>query len=370
MKQWKKRILSLALSLLTVLALIPAPSSAALSGVYFTAVNEQLLDLSYDTMPFWSGNTLYISSRFFEQSDLEVRYVRNASLGLAVLYTAKTDLRFDLEAMTATDKSGRVYTTPAIEKAGVVFFPMNLVCSYFGLTASYLETDTVPLIRLTNLSAVLSDKDFVDAASAMMAERYADYESWWKTRQPIQTDPRPPVQASEGQKIFLLLESMSAEDTRRAMELLEGHQATFLLPQEQLEDGDLVRALVCAGHGVALLARSESEEQLREEILAARDLVWKNSCTWLNLVWSEEELDLTRLMDELGCVRVGADVTGGRKGLTSSKQVDALLGTIGGYRDDLPVLLDSASRYLAGLGELVEKLDRAQYRICAWRLAG
>lgn len=369
MEHGKRRILSLVLSVLLMLSLVPTGTRAALSGVYFTAVNEQLLELSYDTMPFWSGNTLYISSRFFEQGDLEVRYVRNASLGLAVLYTAKTDLRFDLEAMTATDKSGRVYTTPAIEKNGVVFFPMNLVCSYFGLTASYLETDTVPLIRLTNLSAVLSDKDFVDAASSMMAERYTAYEAWWNARQPDQSDSRPPVQASEGQKIFLLLESLSAQETFSAMEVLEEHQATFLLPLEQLADGDLVRALVAGGHGVALLAQGESQEELREQILSARDLVWKSSCWWLNLVWFDGEEDLAPLMDELGCVRLSADITGGKKGLTSSKQVDALLGTIGGYRDDLPVFLDRNSQYLTGLEELVDKLDRAKYHICAWRLA-
>ena len=369
MKNRTRRALSLMLSLLFVLGLVPARTKAALSGVYFTAVNEQMLDLSYDTMPFWSGNTLYISSRFFEQGDLDVRYVRNTSLDLAVLYTAKTDLRFDLKTGKATDKSGRTYNTPAIEKSGVVFFPMNLVCSYFGLTGSYLETATVPLIRLTNINAALSDKDFVDAASAMMAERYAEYEKWWKTSGYASSENRPPVQAMAGQKVFLLLESLSAEETLAALDMLGDHQATFLLPPDQITNGDLVRALVCRGHAVALLATGESGDSIRSQILSARETVWKASCTWLHLVWCEGESDLSALMEELGCVRLQADVTAGKKGLTSSRQVSALLTAIGSHRDDLPVYLDRASRYTEGLAELVEKLHKAQYRICAWRLS-
>ena len=52
-KAWKTRAWALALSVTLALALLPAAGRAVLSDVYFTAVNEQLLDLTSDTMPFW-----------------------------------------------------------------------------------------------------------------------------------------------------------------------------------------------------------------------------------------------------------------------------------------------------------------------------
>ena len=55
---WKTRAWALALAVALALALPPAVGQAVLSDVYFTAVNEQLLDLTSDTMPFWSGGEI------------------------------------------------------------------------------------------------------------------------------------------------------------------------------------------------------------------------------------------------------------------------------------------------------------------------
>ena len=94
-------------------------------------------------------------------------------------------------------------------------------------------------------SAILDDVGFIDAASWQMAGLYADYLRSTETAPegpsaPQTPEPPPPVQAAEGQKIYLLLSSRSGEDTRRAMELLGDAQGTFLLTLEQMEDGDQI----------------------------------------------------------------------------------------------------------------------------------
>ena len=134
---WKTRAWALALAVALALALPPAAGQAVLSDVYFTAVNEQLLDLTSDTMPFWSGGVLYVPSRVFSGTDLGVSYVRNNTMGLVMLYTNRVDLRFDLEKQTASDKQGRIYSGHAIERGGIVFFPLPVVCGYFGQDWSY-----------------------------------------------------------------------------------------------------------------------------------------------------------------------------------------------------------------------------------------
>ena len=221
MKRFGRQILALALSVVMVLALAPpSGGQAVLSGVYLTAVNDQLLELNSETMPFYSSGVLYVSSKVFEGTDLGVSYVRNSSMGLAVLYTPRTDLRFDLANQTVYDQQGVVYSGYAIEKGSYVFFPLDMVCRYFGLRWSYNETDTVPLIRVQSSCAGLFDSCFLDAATGQMNSYYAAYERLVQAQQDTQPQEDPPIYAAAGQKVFLVIESTNAEDTLSALEIL------------------------------------------------------------------------------------------------------------------------------------------------------
>ena len=63
-----KRLLCLLLTVLMLCSLVPETTFAD-TTVYFTAVNDQLLSLSDDTMPFWSGGRLYLSSTAISGSE-------------------------------------------------------------------------------------------------------------------------------------------------------------------------------------------------------------------------------------------------------------------------------------------------------------
>lgn len=370
MRNFIRRFLALALSAAVVLVLaVPSSGQAVLSGVYFTAVNDRLLELNSDTMPFYSGGVLYVSSKVFEGTDLGVSYVRNSSMGLAVLYTPRTDLRFDLANQTVYDQQGVTYSGYAIEKGSVVFFPLDMVCRYFSLRWSYNETGTVPLIRVQNGGAALDDSSFLDAATGQMNSYYAAYEKLVESQQSGPSQEDPPIYAVAGQKVFLIIETTSAEDTVSAMEALGSAQATFLLTAEQMRDGDLLRGLAAGGHAVALRAAGASESEVEAEIETARDLLWQSACLWLNLVWYEGAAEAGQLLEELGCVPVTAEVDRRSSGLSSAAQARSLLSAIGRYREDLSVCLGSDSGCLKGLAPLVEELTAAQYRICAWRIA-
>ena len=142
-----RRILVWPLAVLLALTLVPNRGRAALEGVYFTAANEQLLDLTSETMPFYSGGVLYVSSKVFEGTDLGVTFVYNSTTKMAMLYTARTDLRFDLANQTTTDKNGNRYQAYALERNGYVFLPIGTVCGFFGLMWTINETGIAPLIR-------------------------------------------------------------------------------------------------------------------------------------------------------------------------------------------------------------------------------
>lgn len=368
MKNWRRRLAAWALALVLTLAMTPGQGQAVLQGVYLTAVNENILELSSETMPFWSGGVLYVSNQVFEGTDLGISYVRNSSMGLAILYTPRTDLRFDLEGQTVYDKQGNTYNAYAIERGGYVFFPLDMVCRYFGLTWSSNETDTVPLIRIKSSSAALDDSSFLDAASGLLNSEYAAYEKLVASQQIDPPEEDTQIHAAEGQKVFLIVNSQSPEDTLAVLEKLDGEQVTVLLSLEQMENGDLLRALVAGGHGIALKAAGVSVGGVQAELEAARELLWQSACAWLHLVWYEGEADIGALLEETGFHQVTPGLDRRDTGVSSHTRARSLLSAIGRYREDLAVYLGGDSGCLTGMDTLLDGLRTAQYRVCAWRV--
>ena len=84
------RLAALALAVMMTLSIAPQRTEAVLSGVYFTAVNDELLDLRDDTMPFWSDGHLYVSNAIFTGiygSALGIRCAYNSIQQTAVVFS-------------------------------------------------------------------------------------------------------------------------------------------------------------------------------------------------------------------------------------------------------------------------------------------
>ena len=71
-----KKMLCALLCILMLCSLVP-PETAASPTVYFSAVNDTLLDLSDETMPLWSGGRLYVTYASAWKSDLGISYSYN-----------------------------------------------------------------------------------------------------------------------------------------------------------------------------------------------------------------------------------------------------------------------------------------------------
>jgi len=375
MKKFLRLPAALLLTCTLLFLLSPLPGRASAAGACFTAANDQLMDLTADTMPFYSNGVLYVSSRLFEGGELGLSYGRNTSLGLATLYMqgSNMDLRFDLAGQTAYDKQYNVYNGYAIEKGGDIFFPLDLVCRYFGLSWSYNETDTIPLIRVKSDSVILSDARFINAAATLMQSRYDEFQRAQSSRPAapstpgspdspsvpeIVTPPEPSVQAAEGQRIFLIFDGQDARDILPA---LGDAQATFLLTVDDLADGDLVRSLVAQGYAVALRMQAESPEEAAAELTAGRDALWQAACCCLELVWFDGADDLTSLTDAQGLVRIQAQING------ADMDPADLLRTVGQYREDVSVYWGGGDRP-DDLARTLDILVEAKYLLSGWRL--
>ena len=303
----RKRLASLLLALLMLASLAP-PRAGAAGSVCFTAVNDTLLPLSDDTMPVFIGGTLYVASAAFDGTDLGIYFSRSRDKTTAVLYKQRKALTFDIARGTVDANDGRYLLGAAVTRGDVVFFTLDTVCEYFGLTYSYTSISYGHLLRIKNSSAVLSDAAFIDAADAPMAQRYARYFQP-EPDEPGQTvEPDPPSETTPPQDkaqrtVYFAFEAADAPAAERALSRLGGGRAACVFAAEGLDGaGDLLRRLA-AGAGSAALRvdASAGAESALAQIEAGNRALWSAASMKTRLVRldgaSEETL---RLVSEAG----------------------------------------------------------------------
>ena len=286
-----KRLLCLLLTVLMLCSLVPETTLAD-TTVYFTAVNDQLLSLSDDTMPFWSGGRLYFSSTAISGSDLGIFYSRSRDKQTAVVYRQGSALTFDLASGAVSDQNERSYSGAAIVRGDVVFLPVDLLTRFFALDYSYTRISYGYLVRIKSDSVVLSDAKFIDAAAAPMAQRYNEY---IKAHTPDDT-PQPNAD-NDADPVYLAL---SVTDEALSLELLSaleniGARATFLFTEKELaESGDLLRRLSVVGSAVALkVDASAGGGRTVAAIERANDALWTACNRKARLVLLENAADET-----------------------------------------------------------------------------
>ena len=160
-----------------MLSLLAVPTAAAKS-VYFTAVNENILELKEETMPFWSGQNLYVDSAIFSDRWLGLYCNRNRVNGTVVILETSGQRRalvFELDTGYVTGSDGNNYYPAAVQRNGQVFVPAGVVADYFGLTYNNIRVDHGFLIWIHSANApvsLLTTQEFANAASDQMTARY------------------------------------------------------------------------------------------------------------------------------------------------------------------------------------------------------
>ena len=290
-----KRLFCLLLSALLLFSLAPGPARAD-TTVYFTAVNDQLLSLSDDTMPFWSGGRLYLSSTAISGSDLGVFYSRSRDKQTVVVYRQGSALTFDLSSGAVNDQSGRQYGGSAIVRGDVVFLPIELLTQFFALDYSYTRISYGYLVRIKSDAVVLSDAKFIDAAAAPMAQRYNEYMKSRSGELMPGDTPRPSAD-SDTDRVYLTLPVTDASLSLELLSSLErsGAKATFLFSEKQLADsGDLLRRLRVGGSAVALrIDASGGSGRTISAIERANDALWAACNRKTRLVVLEDAAEAT-----------------------------------------------------------------------------
>ncbi len=346
----KKRRMAFALALLLAVQLLCLPSASA-EQVYFTAVNETVLELTESSMPFWSGGYLYVASTVFSGSDeLGFSSSRNQAKQTLVFWMPSQEnnaLVFDLAAGTVTDGRGEAKYPGALVRGSTIFVPVGLMAASFGLSYTNTPVSNGYLVRVRNSRSVLSDAVFADAAASQMAARYEQYRQ--SKTAAAETEPVQPDEADEsGRRVYLCIQADDAGQVETLLNVLNQYhcQATFYCTESFLKSGgDLLRRMEATGQGIGLLAENEAEAQRLNRLLFAA------VSTKTRLVRSGADENRGALT-EAGLYPLQADLDRERQGLRGSGAANALLERVTGRSGSSVVWLGTRVT-AAGLGSFL-----------------
>lgn len=155
----------LAVLMIGTLAILPNVLAATYNGstVYYTVINDTMLDLMYASMPALVGEKMYVPYTLFTEF-FGIRSSYSAAEQILFLSNAERLVRFDITRGMAYDKNLNEIRQAALIIRGQVFVPAEFVADYFGFYYSFVSG--ADIVRLSDNSATYPDQ--------MLSSVYAD----------------------------------------------------------------------------------------------------------------------------------------------------------------------------------------------------
>ena len=361
-----------ALVLLAVLMALGLSTLSAAAGrsIYFLAVNDTVLPLSDETMPFWENGYLYIPSTIFAgdvYKELEIGYIPNQSRQLLVLYTAGKSLHFPLGESYAQDTSGNSYYPGAVERNGIAFVPAALVAEFFDLSYSVTSVtgsgavsseDRGWLVWLRQGSYNLTAAQFADAAVPQMRARYDQYVKSKETQsEEVPTVPEETEESFPGKSVYLCLEASDGAQVEAVLDVLDaqGARAAFYCTEEFLnEEGGLLRRMAATGQTIGILA--DGEDPL-EQVRRGNEALYAATCGKTRMVYCKDEGGRSTL-EQAGYCCLAPDLDRASYGLTGAGAAQTLYQRLNTQRNDTSVWL-GGNVTAAGLQSLIQQAENS-----------
>lgn len=252
---------------------LPTPASAA--TIYLTALNDNVPKASADTMPLWSGGTLYVPYSVFDYTTtgidlgIDVSYIR--SRGTLNLYNIKRMVTFDLESGICYNLlTGDEMDAKCIMRNNRPYLPLDWVCNFFGLSYSYNVLPNVSqgyLVRIKSSAVVLTDGQFIDAASDLIDRRLREYNQSLNPSGSTPSSPSSPSTPSDTDPTnvatYLAIRCADWTGVAEMLDTLEQQHVYalfFLDPGIVGQQPDLLRRILGSGHSVGLSAQGDTPE--------------------------------------------------------------------------------------------------------------
>ena len=284
MNRMKKRVIATIVAVCVIAAVTPVVSRAVVIP-YFMAVNDTLLPFNDDTMPYVSGNEIYVPPAMF--SGAGVWAVASEDLEWARLYRGPGKYADFLTGRGVTqDQDGNNLQWPAARRIGGRFYvPLQYVCDFFGLTFEIIEIsrDIIPQEQMRVIR--IKSRDGVNGLTFVGLNRNAirnAYNEYYAPPPPLPTVPPdipggvpvtlPPVIEPQpvysDVTIYISFYDISAGGTDVLFEILDaisesGYKFCFFVSENDInEDPGLIRKIYGSGHMIGLWLEHGSSAEL------------------------------------------------------------------------------------------------------------
>ncbi len=153
-----------------------ARADAAPDGIYFVAVENMVLPLTEETMPFWHDGYLYISGDVFTGNVRDTLGISRAAIGDAVLlYRGEQSLLFRRGYPYAQDSAENTYAPGMVWDGENGYVPASVVARYFNLLYSTTDVEHGKLVWLRSASFTMPERAFAKAATFQLNTAYQEY---------------------------------------------------------------------------------------------------------------------------------------------------------------------------------------------------
>ena len=359
-------------------------TAQAAGNIYLTAVNENLLELTSDTMPTWSNGVLYVPYTVFDGSytgiNLGISSSYSRDEGTVTLYTLQQMVVFDLNRgtcynpLTEQTLSGR-----AILRNGRPYVPVASVCSFFGLSYSVIDIDEGYIVRIKGSGVVLSDYSFVDSAQNSIRNRIRDYNQANQsqptpgvlppTYNPEEPDtditvPDDPVDTD----VIPTYLAFSCEDSQGLSEILDtldsrNQRAIFFFDAQGLErEDDLIFRILGSGYSIGLIAQGRSTSATNRLLEEANQTLSQVAYTRTSVVLVPESQREELEAEGWICWNETASAVP-TQGVGTNTYANQVLKRISGNHARVYLTLDASSETARVLPTLLRRLSEEGYGV-------
>ena len=147
-------------------------AGAAPAGLNFICLNDTLLDVS--KQPYYAGQQIYVPGDIFSYFGIYYTYFTESQV--VSVWTEQTQYYFELTSGNTYDQNDVYYSAQAVYYNGQPVVPLFFICASFGLSWSFVQGNEYgTVLRIMDSRVVLTDAQFVSAASQMMKNAYNSY---------------------------------------------------------------------------------------------------------------------------------------------------------------------------------------------------
>ena len=271
MKKRVKKTISSIVALALCLSVMAALLTASAESVYFTVINETILDLVPEYMPIRYNGLLYLPSDVFSDSSLGIYYSYNQNDNSITFFNSGKVLTFNLNTGIAYDQE-KQYNEAAIQSGGLIYVPAYFTITQFGLGYAYIASG--PAVRITTSSAKISTALFTNISKGEFSRRLEAYYGTQSSPSPGSSpaaSASPSYQATRTVEVYITFAGQINEYTPDILDVLQAHgiKAAFFVAEQALApvDDTLLR-MIGTGQTIALLSPTQltAGEQLTQEL--------------------------------------------------------------------------------------------------------